>query len=94
MKTNSFFPSAAVMAAFLSLAPGVALGEPARNADVWDWNAHEPIPSEVQKKEQSTGIAPTSQQQQAADRELESLYRSLIKAPHPDPLRSTNRATG
>lgn len=92
MKTNSFFPSAAVVAALLILAPGVALGEPARNANIWDWKAHEPVPSEVQKKEQSAGIAPTAQQ--PADRELESLYRSLINAAHPDPWRSTNRATG
>jgi hypothetical protein len=91
MNRNSFAPSAAVVAALFILPPGVALAESARNANVWDWKAHEPLPSEVERKEQAARIAPTTQQQQAADRELESIYRSLINAPLPERLRSTNR---
>jgi hypothetical protein len=71
-----------VTATLFVLLPVVTLAEPARNANIWNWRAHEPIPSEVQSKEQAVGIAPTIPQQRAADRELEDLYRSLIKAPH------------
>jgi hypothetical protein len=83
-----FSLGALVLAALLVLGPSVTFAEPARNANVWDWRDHEPVPSEVQKREQAAGILPTPEQQQAEDRELESLYRSLIKAPRPDQSRS------
>jgi hypothetical protein len=83
MKIHAVSAGVAVAtAALVVLLPVVTLAEPARNANVWNWRAHEPIPSEVQSKERAAGIAPTVQQQQATDRELENLYRSLIKAPH------------
>jgi hypothetical protein len=50
--------------------------------NIWDWKDHEPVPSEVQKKEQAAGIAPPPQQQ-AGDRELESLCRSRLKGALP-----------
>ena len=81
MNKYSISPGALVLAALLILGPSLTLAEPARNANIWDWKDHEPVPSEVQEKEQAAGIAPPPQQQQADDRELESLYLSLIKAP-------------
>ena len=72
-----------VPAALLGLGPSLTFAEPARNANHWDWRDHEPVPSEVQKKEQAAGILPTPEQQQAEDRELESLYRSLLKGALP-----------
>jgi hypothetical protein len=79
---------ALVLAALLVLGPSVTFAEPARNANIWDWSDHEPMQSEVQKKEQAAGILPTPEQQQAEDRELETLYRSLIKAPRSNQSRS------
>jgi hypothetical protein len=79
MNKYSFTSGALVLAALLILGPNVTLAEPARNANIWDSKAHEPVPSEVQKKEQAADIAPSPQQQQADDRELESLYRSLLE---------------
>jgi hypothetical protein len=81
MNKYCFSLDALVLAALLVLGPSVTFAEPARNADIWDWRDHEPVPSEVQKKEQVVGILPIPEQQQAEDRELESLYWSLLKAP-------------
>jgi hypothetical protein len=58
--------------------------EPARNANVWYCNDHEPVPSQVQKKEQAAGVAPSPEQQQARDRKLESPYHILMTAPRPN----------
>jgi hypothetical protein len=90
MNRYSFSPGALVVAALLVPGPGVTLAEQARNANVWDWQDHEPVPSEVQKKEQAAGIAPPRQQQQGDDRELESICRNLLNAPCPNLSRSTN----
>ena len=81
MNKYCFLLGALVLATLLALGPGVTFAEPARNAGIWDWRDHEPVPSEVQKKEQVAGILPTPEQQQAEDRELESVYRSLITSP-------------
>ena len=83
MNKYSFISGALVLAALLILGPSVTLADPARNANIWNWKDHEPVPSEVQKKEQAAGIALTPQQQRADDREVERLYRSLQEAPRP-----------
>jgi hypothetical protein len=78
--TRYFFsPGALVLAALLVPDPSVTLAEPARNANIWDWQDHESVPSEVQKKEQAAGIAPSPQQQQEDDRELESILSQPAK---------------
>jgi hypothetical protein len=59
MNKCCFTSGALVLAALLILGPSVTLAEPARNANIWDWKDHEPVPSEVQKKEQAAGIAPS-----------------------------------
>ena len=89
VKAGRFYLGTTAPATLLILAPEVTLGQSMRNANISDWKAHEPVPSEVQKAEQTAGTAPTTQQQRATDRELETLYRSLMKAPYPDPLYST-----
>jgi hypothetical protein len=88
MNKYCFSRGALVLAALLVLDPSVAFVEPARNANIWDWKDHGPVPSAVQKKELVAGILPTPEQQQADDRELESLYRSLIEAPRPNQSQS------
>lgn len=50
MNRYSFSPGALVLAALLVPGPGVTLAVPARNANIWDWLDHEPVPSEVQKR--------------------------------------------
>ena len=84
MNRYSFSPGALILAALLVPGPSVTLAEPARNANIWHWQDHEPVPSEVQKKEQAAGIAPSPQQQQADNRELESICRDLLNAPCPN----------
>ena len=79
MNRYSCFSGALVLAALLSLDPCVALAEPGRNANIWNWLDHEPVPSDVQKEEQVAGIAPSSQQED--DRELESVCRKLLSVP-------------
>jgi hypothetical protein len=86
----SISPGALVLAALLVPGPSVTLAEPALNANIWNWQDHEPVPSEVQKKEQAAGIASSLQQQQADDIELESICRNLLNAPCPNLSRSTN----
>ena len=83
MNKYSFTSGALILAALFIRGPSVALAESTRNANIWDWKDHEPVASEVQKKEQAAGIAPSPQQQRADDRELESLYRSLLKGALP-----------
>jgi hypothetical protein len=88
MNKYCFSYGALVLGALLVLGPNVTFAEPARNAGIWDWRDHEPVPSEVHKKEQIAGVRSTPEQQHAQDRELESLYRSLIKAHRPNPSQS------
>jgi hypothetical protein len=79
MNRYSCFSGALVLAALLSLDPRVALAEPGRNANIWNWRDHEPVPSQVQKEEQAAGIAPSSQLKD--DRELERICHKLLNAP-------------
>ena len=81
MSKYSFSRGAVTAAALLILGPSVTSAEPALNANIWGGQDHEPAPSQVQQKGQVAGIAPTTQQ--PTDRELESLYRSLIKGTSP-----------
>jgi hypothetical protein len=78
-----------VLATLLMLGSSVTFAESARNANIWDWRNHEPVPSEVQKKERAARILPTPQQQQAKDREVESIYRSLLNATYFNRSQST-----
>jgi hypothetical protein len=43
----------------------------------------DPVPSEVRNTEQVAGIAPSPQEQQANDHELESVYHSPMRSPRP-----------
>ena len=51
---------------------------PPRDANIWKWRAHEPVPSFVHRDEYVDGIAPSAAQQQKANDEVESLYRLLM----------------
>jgi hypothetical protein len=90
MNRRFFSLGAFALAAHLILGPSVTLAAPARNANIWDWRDHEPVPSQVQNDERAAGIGLFPQQEQAEDRELQSICRELIKGPCPDLSRTTN----
>lgn len=50
---------------------------PARNANIWDGQAHEPNPAQVGSQERRDGIAPDAAQQRTLDREVEVLDRKV-----------------
>ena len=85
-----FFAGALVLTGFVVPGLSATLAEPARNASIWDWQDHEPVPSDVQKKEQAAGVAPSPQRQQADDRELEGICRNLLNARCPNLSRPAN----
>jgi hypothetical protein len=64
MNKYRFSHGALVLVALLVLDPSVTFTQPSRNANIWHWSDHEPVPSEVQKKEQAAGILSTPEQQQ------------------------------
>jgi hypothetical protein len=75
-----------IVALMMVLAPGAFPAfaapqndAPTREGNIWDWRNHEPVPSEVQKQEQSQGIALPNGQQKKENDDVESLYRQLMK---------------
>ena len=52
---------------------------PDRNGNVWGGFAHEPNPGAVLRKEQDEGIAPSHQQTESLDRQLEEQEQELIR---------------
>ena len=50
---------------------------PRRDANIWNGEAHEPNPGNVETKERNAGIAPDAQQQQSLTNEVEHLDRKL-----------------
>ena len=71
---------AAVLA---TMASGTALAQtqvPTRVGNIWNGRDHEPVPGDVMRKEQATGIAPSPQHQQANTDEVETLYQDLMRS--------------
>jgi hypothetical protein len=50
---------------------------PRQNANIWNGEAHEPNPGNVEAKERNAGIAPDAQRQQSLTNEVEHLDRKL-----------------
>ena len=70
-------------AALTAMVSSTALAQtrvPTREGNIWDWRDHEPVPSDVMRKEQATGIAPSPPHQQATTDEVETLYRNLMRS--------------
>jgi hypothetical protein len=81
MKQLSSRISVAALAIALLAAPAAAFGReqvPARNANVWDWRAHQPTEAQVEQKESAAGIAPTQSQRESATVTVEQLYRQVM----------------
>jgi hypothetical protein len=53
--------------------------QPGREDNVWGGKDHQPTQSDVNQQEKAEGIAPSSQTQQRANDEVESLYQNLIQ---------------
>jgi hypothetical protein len=81
MKQASFRMSAAALAVALLAAPATGFGEsgvPARNANVWDWRAHQPTEAQVEQKENAAGVAPAPSQRDSASDTVDQIYRQLM----------------
>lgn len=72
----------ALLAAFaLGMVPSFALAQdrvPTREGNIWGGMDHEPVPSEVQRQEETTGIHQSPAQQDKTNNDVESLYRQLM----------------
>jgi hypothetical protein len=51
---------------------------PTRNANVWDWRAHQPTQAQAEQKEDAAGVAPSQSQSDAASATVNQLYRQLL----------------
>lgn len=51
---------------------------PTRNGNVWNGQKHQPTEGEISSEEHNTRLAPTQQQRDTTDQELEQLNRQLL----------------
>lgn len=79
---RSFLPLVLLTAGAL-LGPAcnsVARAQVPRERNIWGGLDHEPAPSQVRRDEEATGITPSPRHERATTDEVESLYRSLMRA--------------
>jgi hypothetical protein len=71
---------ATVLAALARVGPTLAQQQqPSQREDnVWGGVAHQPTEGQVQQQEKAAGIAPSQQQQNSANVDVEQLYQNLI----------------
>jgi hypothetical protein len=81
MKTRAFL----AMAALVVLAPAALAQAPARDANIWNGNDHDPVPANVHAKEEAAGIAPSAAQQQHETAVVEQEAAKLLGKPQPGP---------
>ena len=70
-----------VLAVALLAAPVAALAQaqpPRRVANIWNWHAHQPTETQVQREEKAAGIAPTPSQVASDVATLNQIYRQLL----------------
>jgi hypothetical protein len=71
----------AALAIALLAAPATGFSReqvPTRNANVWDWRAHQPTEAQVEQKENAAGVTPTQSQRESATDTVNQLYRQLL----------------
>jgi outer membrane biogenesis lipoprotein LolB len=83
MKQLSSRVAVAALAIALLAAPAAAFSRepdpvPDRNANVWDWRAHQPTQAQVERKENAAGVAPTQSQRDSGAATVDQLYRQLL----------------
>ncbi|HET6239888.1 MAG TPA: hypothetical protein VFE41_33765 [Acetobacteraceae bacterium] len=85
MKRFSSRVTVTALAVALLAAPATAFGQeqvPTRDANVWDWRAHQPTEAQVVNKEEAAGVAPTPSQRDSAAATVDQLYRQLQGGSH------------
>jgi hypothetical protein len=65
-------------ATFLTATAAAAQTPPARNANIWNGQAHQPTPGSVQPNERADHIAPSQSQRNTEDQTLETRAHTLI----------------
>ena len=73
----------AFIAAGLLAVPAAAFAQ-ARNGNVYDGTAHEPVPGTVRQDERAAGIAPSQQTLQSWDQTLGAIDRQLTQQTQQD----------
>jgi hypothetical protein len=84
MRQVSFRIAATALMVVVFAAPAFALGGaqvPPRNANVWNWRAHQPTETETQQKETMAGVVASRSQSDAASVTVNQLYRQLLGSP-------------
>jgi len=51
---------------------------PAREGNTWGWRHHQPTRAGIQRREHTSGIAPSPSQRKALDQQVERLDRRLL----------------
>jgi len=77
--------SMAALAVALLATPATAFGVEqiaTRNANVWDWRAHQPTQAQVEQNESTAGVAPTQSQRESSAATVDQLYRQLMNDSH------------
>lgn len=70
----------AALAIMLGILPGLATARQLPHEDnIWRGKAHQPTKPEVAQQEQAAGAALPPKQQHSANRDVETLYRSLMQ---------------
>jgi hypothetical protein len=85
MKRFSSRMTVTALAVALLAAPATAFGRdqvPARDANVWDWRAHQPTEAQVVHQEEAAGIAPTQSARESTAATVDQLYRQLQGGSH------------
>ncbi len=85
MQLLSSWISAMALAVALLAAPAATFAQtpaPSRDANVWDWRAHQPTQAEVVQKERAAGGAATPSQRDSAADTVDQLYRQILERSH------------
>jgi hypothetical protein len=81
-KTSHLVACLLTSAILMSAQPAGAQTPPARNANIWDGQAHQPTSGTVQNNERADGIAPSQDQRTSEDKSLEDRAHTLISKTH------------
>jgi len=68
-----------VFALLMLLVPTIGSAQtPAREGNTWGWRHHQPTRAGIQRREHTSGIAPSPSQRKALDQQVERLDRRLL----------------
>ena len=70
-------PKSITLCAVLLLPGTAVLAQPARNANRWDGQAHQPTAGSTHARESQAGVAPSDQHARQQDRDLNAIGKQL-----------------